>query len=202
MARRLLAALLAGGASVFAFAPFDLFPLAFLGLGALAWLLGGVARWREGFALGFAWGFGAFIGGVSWLYVALERYGGMPAPLAGLAIALFCAYLALYPGLVGAAFIGLRRRIGARSAPPGGAGGCTVGAGLPAIAATERATFAGEPAPTGCVPGASASACGAGADRGSRGSSVGAVIADRSSAAHRPRVRTGASRRRRCTGRR
>ena len=46
MARRLLAALLAGGASVFAFAPFDLFPLAFLGLGALAWLLGGVARWR------------------------------------------------------------------------------------------------------------------------------------------------------------
>ena len=60
MARRLLAALLAGGASVFAFAPFDLFPLAFLGLGALAWLLGGVARWREGFALGFAWGFGAF----------------------------------------------------------------------------------------------------------------------------------------------
>ena len=71
MARRLLAALLAGGASVFAFAPFDLFPLAFLGLGALAWLLGGVARWREGFALGFAWGFGAFIGGVSWLYVAL-----------------------------------------------------------------------------------------------------------------------------------
>ena len=149
MARRLLAALLAGGASVFAFAPFDLFPLAFLGLGALAWLLGGVARWREGFALGFAWGFGAFIGGVSWLYVALERYGGMPAPLAGLAIALFCAYLALYPGLVGAAFIGLRRRIGARSAPPGGAGGCTVGAGLPAKAASERATFAGEPAPTG-----------------------------------------------------
>ena len=81
MARRLLAALLAGGASVFAFAPFDLFPLAFLGLGALAWLLGGVARWREGFALGFAWGFGAFIAGVSWRYVALERYGGMPAPL-------------------------------------------------------------------------------------------------------------------------
>ena len=148
MARRLLAALLAGGASVFAFAPFDLFPLAFLGLGALAWLLGGVARWREGFALGFAWGFGAFIGGVSWLYVAVERYGGMPAPLAGLAIALFCAYLALYPGLVGAAFIGLRRRIGARSAAGGAVGG-PVGAGLPAKAASKRAMFAGEPAPTG-----------------------------------------------------
>ena len=63
MARRLLAALLAGGASVFAFAPFDLFPLAFLALGVLAWLLGRALRAREAFALGFAWGFGAFIGG-------------------------------------------------------------------------------------------------------------------------------------------
>lgn len=116
MARRLLAALLAGGASVFAFAPFDLFPLAFLGLGVLAWLLGRALRAREAFALGFAWGFGAFIGGVSWLYVALERYGGMPAPLAALAITLFCVYLALYPGLAGAAFVSLQRRLGARSA--------------------------------------------------------------------------------------
>ena len=116
MARRLLAALLAGGASVFAFAPFDLFPLAFLGLGVLACLLGRAVRVREAFALGFAWGFGAFIGGVSWLYVALERYGGMPAPLAALAITLFCAYLALYPGLAGTAFVSLQRRIGARSA--------------------------------------------------------------------------------------
>ena len=116
MTRRLLAALLAGGASVFAFAPFDLFPLAFLGLGVLAWLLGRALRAREAFALGFAWGFGAFIGGVSWLYVALERYGGMPAPLAALAITLFCAYLALYPGLAGTAFVSLQRRIGARSA--------------------------------------------------------------------------------------
>ncbi len=143
MARRLLAALLAGGASVFAFAPFDLFPLAFLGLGVLAWLLGRAARVREAFAIGFAWGFGAFIGGVSWLYVALERYGGMPAPLAALAIALFCAYLALYPGLAGAAFVSLQRRIGARSARAGGAGGGAVGAGLPAKAADELAMSAG-----------------------------------------------------------
>ncbi|MDX9885850.1 apolipoprotein N-acyltransferase [Thauera sp.] len=148
MARRLLAALLAGGASVFAFAPFDLFPLAFLGLGVLAWVLGRAVRVRDAFALGFAWGLGAFLGGVSWLYVALERYGGMPAPLAALAIALFCAYLALYPGLVGAAFVSLQRRIGARSAA-GGAGGGAEGAGLPAKAASRRAMFAGKPAPTG-----------------------------------------------------
>ena len=35
MRRAWLAALLAGGATVFAFAPFGLFPLAFLGLGVL-----------------------------------------------------------------------------------------------------------------------------------------------------------------------
>ncbi|MDG3065616.1 apolipoprotein N-acyltransferase [Thauera mechernichensis] len=108
----LLAALLAGGASVFAFAPFGLFPLAFASLAVLAWLLGRAGCWRQGFALGFAWGFGAFIGGVSWLYVALERYGGMPIPLAALAIALFCAYLALYPALAGGVFVALRRRLG------------------------------------------------------------------------------------------
>ena len=148
MTRRLLAALLAGGASVFAFAPFGLFPLAFLGLGVLAWVLGRAVRVRDAFALGFAWGLGAFLGGVSWLYVALERYGGMPAPLAALAIALFCAYLALYPGLAGAAFVSLQRRIGARSAA-GGAGGGAEGAGLPAKAASKRAMFAGKSAPTG-----------------------------------------------------
>lgn len=108
MRRRVLLALLAGGASVLAFEPFALFPLALLSLAALAWLLRAVERTRDGFWLGFAWGWGAFIAGVSWLYVALNRYGGMPAPLAGLAIALFCAYLALYPALVGAAFVRLR----------------------------------------------------------------------------------------------
>ena len=108
MRRRMLWALLAGGASVLAFEPFAYFPLALFSLTALAGLLRAVERTRDGFWLGFAWGWGAFIAGVSWLYVALNRYGGMPAPLAGLAIALFCAYLALYPALVGAAFVRLR----------------------------------------------------------------------------------------------
>ena len=59
MRRAWLVALLAGGATVFAFAPFGLFALAFPGLGVLVWLLAGAARARAGFALGFAWGFGA-----------------------------------------------------------------------------------------------------------------------------------------------
>ncbi|ENO89204.1 apolipoprotein N-acyltransferase [Thauera linaloolentis] len=105
---RIPSALLAGAASVLAFEPFAWFPLMFLSLAVLAHLLGRCGRMRDGFWLGFAWGWGAFIAGVSWLYVALNRYGGMPAPLAGLAIALFCAYLALYPALAGALFVRLR----------------------------------------------------------------------------------------------
>ena len=116
MRRRVGLALLAGGAGVLAFEPVGWFPLMFLCLAALARLLRDVERTREGFWIGFAWGWGAFITGVSWLYVALNRYGGMPAPLAGLAIALFCAYLALYPALVAALFVRLRS-LGRGSAP-------------------------------------------------------------------------------------
>ncbi len=117
MRRPALVALLAGGGAVFAFAPFGLFPLALPSLALLAALLGRAGGAADGFRLGFCWGFGAFGAGVSWLYVALERYGGMPAPLAALAIALFCAYLALYPALAGAAFVHLRGLGGRRSVP-------------------------------------------------------------------------------------
>ena len=122
MRRPALVALLAGGGAVFAFAPFGLFPLALPSLAVLAALLGRAARPADGFRLGFAWGFGAFGAGVSWLYVALERYGGMPAPLAALAIALFCAYLALYPALAGAAFVHLRGQGGRGAARAGALG--------------------------------------------------------------------------------
>ncbi len=114
MKLRLLAALLAGGASVFAFSPFDAWPLAIASLAVLAALLGKVETAeaitaKAGFVLGFAWGFGAFVAGVSWLYVALNRYGGMAPPLAAVAIALFCAYLALFPALAAALQVRLQR---------------------------------------------------------------------------------------------
>ena len=67
MRRRVGLALLAGGAGVLAFEPVGWFPLMFLCLAALARLLRDVERTREGFWIGFAWGWGAFITGVSWL---------------------------------------------------------------------------------------------------------------------------------------
>lgn len=105
---RLLLATVAGAAGVFAYAPFEVFPAAFISLGVFVLLLARETRARGGWWVGFAWGLGAFLAGVSWLYVALNRYGGVPAPLAALAITLLCAYMALFPAIVAALFVRLR----------------------------------------------------------------------------------------------
>ncbi len=91
-------ALLLGAASVFGFAPFYLFPLPILALALTLHLLRR-ADARSAFAVGYAFGLGWFLAGVSWVYVSMHDIGGMPAPLAGLAVVLFAAYLALFPAL-------------------------------------------------------------------------------------------------------
>src|SRR5512139_205147 len=98
----LLASLLAGAAAVAGFAPFGLWPLPALSLAVLFAQLSRTAGVRAGFLTGLAWGLGFFLTGVSWVFVSLWVYGGMPAWLAGLATFLFCAFLALFPAMVGA----------------------------------------------------------------------------------------------------
>ena len=115
--RRLSVALLLGLASVPAFAPFNTFPLIFLTLGGLYLLLDGTTtNWRHGALLGGVFGFGLFLGGVSWVYVSLSVFGGMPMPLAALATVLFCVFLALYPALAGALFVRLAHPVATNSA--------------------------------------------------------------------------------------
>lgn len=104
MMRGLLAALALGAATALGFAPFSLFPVPFLTLALLLRLWAGApSAWRAA-ALGLAWGLGFFLAGVSWVYVSLHDFGGMPAPLAALATLMFCAYLALFPALAGGLF--------------------------------------------------------------------------------------------------
>ncbi len=107
-APRLLAAFLLGATSVLGFAPFHAFPLPVVALALLAALWRPAAP-RRAAALGFAFGAGLFLAGVSWVYVSLHVFGGMPSLLAGLAAFLFCCYLALYPALAGYLFARLRR---------------------------------------------------------------------------------------------
>ncbi|MCL2657730.1 MAG: apolipoprotein N-acyltransferase [Betaproteobacteria bacterium] len=98
---------LAGVLTVFAYAPFGLSVLLLPCLGLLFhfWKTGTA---RGNLLAGLAWGTGAFFAGIGWLTVALARYGGMPWPLAALAILLFSAFLALYPAFAGGLFARLR----------------------------------------------------------------------------------------------
>lgn len=99
-----MAALLLGAASVLGFAPFELFPLPVLALALLFRQWTRAATPRAAAWLGFAYGLGFFLAGVSWVYVSLHDVGGMAAPLAAVATLLFCTLLALFPALAGGLF--------------------------------------------------------------------------------------------------
>jgi apolipoprotein N-acyltransferase len=97
----LAAAASAGAATVFGFAPFGLAALPVVTVALLVWLWQRAATPRAAAWQGFAFGLGFFGAGVPWVYVALDTFGGMAAPLAAIATAGFCAFLALYPALAG-----------------------------------------------------------------------------------------------------
>ena len=100
MLTRLLA-LAAGAACVLGFAPFavPMVTLAALTILFVLWSHAPSARAAAG--LGFAFGVGLFGIGASWIYIALETFGGMPAPVAVVAAAVYVSYLALWPALAG-----------------------------------------------------------------------------------------------------
>jgi apolipoprotein N-acyltransferase len=52
-------------------------------------------------AIGFCFGLGMFLAGVSWVYVSLHDFGGMGMLTAAIFTFFFCAYLACYPALIG-----------------------------------------------------------------------------------------------------
>jgi apolipoprotein N-acyltransferase len=98
---RVALAAAAGAATVFGFAPFDapLVPIVTLALLFALWLHAPTARAAAG--VGFAFGFALFGAGASWVYIALNTFGGMPAAVAAIATALWTAWLALFPALTG-----------------------------------------------------------------------------------------------------
>ena len=91
----------AGACTVFAFAPFGVSGIAFATLTLLAWQWQRARSARGAAAIGFAFGAGLYGAGASWLYIALETFGGMPPWLAAIAIAILTAYLALWPAAAG-----------------------------------------------------------------------------------------------------
>jgi len=106
--RILLAAFTLGAVSVAGFAPLYLFPLPILTIASLMWLWRHAETAKSAAALGWWFGFGFFLTGVSWVYVSLHTFGAMPAPLAAFFTVLFCAYLALFPAATGYMFSAVR----------------------------------------------------------------------------------------------
>ena len=112
--RRMATALLAGAAAALALPPIGAWPLLFLAVPMIIWLIDGVApRARDGFAAGWFFGFGYFVVALHWIgfafLVEADTYlWMMPFAVGGLA-----AFLAVYWGLAAA--------FAARLWPPGAA---------------------------------------------------------------------------------
>lgn len=101
LSRRNGLACLLGGVSVLGYAPFYLYPVTIISLAGLFRLWKNADSPRTAAWTGFWFGLGLFGAGVSWIYVSLHDFGGMPMPAAAFATLAFCAFLALFPALAG-----------------------------------------------------------------------------------------------------
>ena len=93
-----LLALAAGATSAFAFAPYDLWPLAIIGIAALLALIGKAATPGTAFRFGWLFGTGHFSVGLTWIATAFTFQAKMPAMLGWVAVVLLAMFLALYIG--------------------------------------------------------------------------------------------------------
>lgn len=105
---------LLGAFATLAFAPFEAFWIAPLVWAGLAFALQSTVRQdkplRHAALNGGAFGLGFFGAGVSWVYISLHTYGGMPSWLAIIAVFLFCALLASFHALFAVGFVALLRK--------------------------------------------------------------------------------------------
>ncbi len=106
----LLISLCAGALSVFAFAPFNLWPIQFITLAVLFHLIERHTSIRKSALIGLVFGFGWSISCVHWLYVSMHRYGGMASWMAVLAVLLFSMVLALFPAFAAGINAWLQKR--------------------------------------------------------------------------------------------
>jgi apolipoprotein N-acyltransferase len=91
--------LLAGGLTVFAFAPFGWWPLQILALALLFGPLLSEDSPRTAARSGWLFGMASIAAGTHWLYVSMHVYGGLPSVLAIAAVLLLAASLGLLYGL-------------------------------------------------------------------------------------------------------
>jgi apolipoprotein N-acyltransferase len=106
----MLLAALAGGASLFSFAPFGWWPVQFLLLAYFFYQLGRSTSVKRAAWIGWAFGFGWCVAGMHWLYISIHRFGGVSAPLAAIAICLLGLYMGLFGAFAASVSAWLRKR--------------------------------------------------------------------------------------------
>ena len=85
-----------GASGVFAFSPFDFWPMAYISVIGLI-LLSTQQQRKTALYTSYFWAIGFFAFGINWIHVSIHLFGGVPLLLSYLAILLLAAYLALYP---------------------------------------------------------------------------------------------------------
>lgn len=105
---RYLLSLGAGLLMTFAYAPFQQSWLAPLCVAIWLLMLVRAQTQRQALTTGFAFGFGWFGAGISWVFVSIDQFGGVPLLVSVLLMVVLWAYLALFPML--AAWLWFRTR--------------------------------------------------------------------------------------------
>jgi apolipoprotein N-acyltransferase len=105
-----IVALIAGALTELAFAPFGIWPIQIATLAFFFWLVLRETSIKRSALIGWAYGFGWSVCGVYWLFVSMHSYGGMPAVLAAIAVALMGLVLGVFAALAVAAAMWLRQR--------------------------------------------------------------------------------------------
>ncbi len=100
---------LAGVAQALSFAPWELWWLQILSVGALVALIAN-ARPATAALRGWTFGVGWLVAGLWWLYISLHTYGLLPAWLSVLAVGLLAALLSLYYAGAAALWARMRRQ--------------------------------------------------------------------------------------------
>ncbi len=90
-----------GALSVLSFAPFNYHFISLISLSGLFFIWHKLNYAKQAFLSGLFFGLGLFGFGISWIYVSLHSYGGMPSWLAYLSTFLFCLFLAFFVAIVG-----------------------------------------------------------------------------------------------------
>jgi apolipoprotein N-acyltransferase len=90
-----------GAFAVLGFAPFYFFPATIIALIGIVYLWAKAPSAKAGLALGFLFGLGLYTVGIYWIYISLHNFGGMPWWFAGFCTFCLCAFMALFPALVG-----------------------------------------------------------------------------------------------------